>query len=159
MPSEPAPSMQCGQSTGCSEGRLGDCLARAGRREILSAMSQKNYLLANQPSELERLQLQSRVWEPSGRQLLTERGGGLEEPIRVVGACIAEGAAPFIDRLRVRFEGGVNGRLHPFQVGAGGLLDHLTSSLRNARGNRRSVPPSLPTSNRMTLPSALAGFI
>ena len=34
------------------------------------------YLLADQPSELERLQLQSRVWEPSGRQLLTNIGDG-----------------------------------------------------------------------------------
>lgn len=37
------------------------------------------YLLAGQVSELERLQLQSRVWEPSGRRLLEEigdRGGG-----------------------------------------------------------------------------------
>jgi SAM-dependent methyltransferase len=39
-------------------------------------MSQEDYLLANQPSELERLQLQSRVWEPSGRQLLTMVGDG-----------------------------------------------------------------------------------
>src|SRR5919108_2611247 len=34
------------------------------------------YLLAGQASELERLQLQSRVWEPSGRQLLEEIGEG-----------------------------------------------------------------------------------
>ena len=42
-------------------------------------MSHEEYLLADQPSELERLQLQSRVWEPSGRQLLTKvgRGSGL----------------------------------------------------------------------------------
>jgi SAM-dependent methyltransferase len=39
-------------------------------------MSQENYLLANQPSELDRLRLQSLVWEPSGRQLLSELGGG-----------------------------------------------------------------------------------
>ena len=39
-------------------------------------MSQEEYLLANQPSELERLQLQSRVWEPSGRQLLSKVGSG-----------------------------------------------------------------------------------
>jgi SAM-dependent methyltransferase len=44
--------------------------------EILRGMSQENYLLANQPSELERLQLQSRVWEPSGRQLLSKLGDG-----------------------------------------------------------------------------------
>jgi len=34
------------------------------------------YLLANQPSELERLQLQSRVWEPCGRDLLLKVGPG-----------------------------------------------------------------------------------
>ena len=39
-------------------------------------MSRENYLLANQPSELERLQLQSRVWEPAGRQLLSKLDGG-----------------------------------------------------------------------------------
>jgi SAM-dependent methyltransferase len=37
-------------------------------------MSSREYLLADQPSELERLQLQSRVWEPSGRRLLDEIG-------------------------------------------------------------------------------------
>ena len=39
-------------------------------------MSREQYLLADQPSELERLQLQSRVWEPSGRQLLAKLGDG-----------------------------------------------------------------------------------
>jgi SAM-dependent methyltransferase len=39
-------------------------------------MSQEDYLLADQPSELERLQLQSRVWEPAGRQLLSNLDGG-----------------------------------------------------------------------------------
>ncbi len=39
-------------------------------------MSQGEYLLADQPSELERLQLQSRVWEPAGRQLLASLDGG-----------------------------------------------------------------------------------
>jgi SAM-dependent methyltransferase len=34
------------------------------------------YLLAGQASELDRLQLQSRVWEPSGRRLLEEIGKG-----------------------------------------------------------------------------------
>jgi SAM-dependent methyltransferase len=34
------------------------------------------YLLAGQASELERLQLQSRIWEPSGRRLLEEIGAG-----------------------------------------------------------------------------------
>jgi SAM-dependent methyltransferase len=39
-------------------------------------VSSPKYLLADQPSELERLQLQSRVWEPSGRRLLDEIGEG-----------------------------------------------------------------------------------
>ena len=39
-------------------------------------MSASTYLLAGQVSELERLQLQSRVWEPSGRRLLDEIGNG-----------------------------------------------------------------------------------
>ena len=39
-------------------------------------MTSSTYLLAGQASELERLQLQSRVWEPSGRRLLTQIGDG-----------------------------------------------------------------------------------
>jgi SAM-dependent methyltransferase len=39
-------------------------------------MSRDEYLLADQPSELERLQLQSRVWESSGRELLSTIGDG-----------------------------------------------------------------------------------
>jgi ubiquinone/menaquinone biosynthesis C-methylase UbiE len=39
-------------------------------------MPSQTYLLADQPSELGRLQLQSRVWEPSGRRLLDEIGEG-----------------------------------------------------------------------------------
>ena len=39
-------------------------------------MSREDYLLADQPSELERLQLQSRMWESSGRQLLSKLGDG-----------------------------------------------------------------------------------
>jgi SAM-dependent methyltransferase len=35
------------------------------------------YLLAGQVSEVERLQLQSRVWEPAGRRLLDELGDGV----------------------------------------------------------------------------------
>ena len=34
------------------------------------------YLLAGQPTELERLQLQSRVWEPAGRALLAQLPDG-----------------------------------------------------------------------------------
>jgi SAM-dependent methyltransferase len=41
-----------------------------------SAGGSGEYLLAGQASELERLQLQSRVWEPSGRLLLGEIGDG-----------------------------------------------------------------------------------
>jgi hypothetical protein len=39
-------------------------------------MSTSEYLLAGQVSELERLKLQSRVWEPSGRRLLEQIGDG-----------------------------------------------------------------------------------
>jgi SAM-dependent methyltransferase len=39
-------------------------------------MGDDEYLLAGQISELERLQLQSRVWEPSGRRVLEEIGDG-----------------------------------------------------------------------------------
>jgi SAM-dependent methyltransferase len=41
-----------------------------------SAAGSAGYLLAGQASELERLQLQSRIWEPSGRRLLQEIGDG-----------------------------------------------------------------------------------
>jgi SAM-dependent methyltransferase len=39
-------------------------------------MAREEYLLADQPSELQRLQLQSRVWEPAGRELLSKIEGG-----------------------------------------------------------------------------------
>lgn len=39
-------------------------------------LSTGSYLLAGQPTELERLQLQSRVWEPAGRALLAQLPGG-----------------------------------------------------------------------------------
>jgi SAM-dependent methyltransferase len=39
-------------------------------------VSSSEYLLAGQVSELERLNLQSRVWEPAGRRLLEEIGDG-----------------------------------------------------------------------------------
>jgi SAM-dependent methyltransferase len=39
-------------------------------------MPSEAYLLAGQPSELERLQLQARVWEPSGHRVLDEIGEG-----------------------------------------------------------------------------------
>ena len=45
-----------------------------GEAAHTAGMSHESYLLADQPSELERLQLQSRVWEPAGRQLLSMVG-------------------------------------------------------------------------------------
>jgi hypothetical protein len=51
-------------------------LLSQARRKILRGMPQENYLLAKQPSELERLRLQSRVWEPIGRELLSKLGDG-----------------------------------------------------------------------------------
>jgi ubiquinone/menaquinone biosynthesis C-methylase UbiE len=38
--------------------------------------SGSSYLLAGQPTELERIQLQSRVWEPAGRELMARLPGG-----------------------------------------------------------------------------------
>jgi 2-polyprenyl-3-methyl-5-hydroxy-6-metoxy-1,4-benzoquinol methylase len=43
------------------------------------------YLLANQLSELERLQLQSRVWEPAGARLLNVLGDGTDKRVLDVG--------------------------------------------------------------------------
>ena len=51
-------------------------LAPADHRADTGGVSQDEYLLADQPSELERLRLQSRVWEPTGRQLLSKIGSG-----------------------------------------------------------------------------------
>ena len=52
-------------------------------------MAAEEYLLAGQASELERLQLQSRVWEPSGQRLLEAigpgRGRGLDVGCGVLG--------------------------------------------------------------------------
>lgn len=48
-------------------------------------MSSSNYLLADQPTELERLQLQSLVWEPSGRRLLEKIGDGRGKRVLDVG--------------------------------------------------------------------------
>ena len=57
------------------EERAGACPRQRGGR-YCPGISREEYLLADQPSELERLQLQSRVWEPSGRRLLTKVGDG-----------------------------------------------------------------------------------
>jgi SAM-dependent methyltransferase len=59
-----------------SAARLGSPFDPEATREILLGVSREEYLLADQPSELERLQLQSRVWEPSGWQLLAKLGDG-----------------------------------------------------------------------------------
>jgi SAM-dependent methyltransferase len=45
-------------------------------RAAAEAHGDDRYLLAGRTSELERLRLQSLVWEPSGRQLLSKVGGG-----------------------------------------------------------------------------------
>jgi len=50
---------------------MGDC-----EREGGAATSPSSYLLGGQTSELERLRLQSQVWEPAGRRLLGEIGDG-----------------------------------------------------------------------------------
>jgi SAM-dependent methyltransferase len=76
---EKAPGDACRGSAEQGDGGVDDSLhdpALVWRRDTGVAMSQEDYLLADQPSELERLQLQSRVWEPAGRQLLERIGGG-----------------------------------------------------------------------------------
>ena len=60
-------------------------LPAQARRGILRAMSQEDYLLANQPTELERLRLQSLVWEPTGRELLSKVGAGSGGRVQDVG--------------------------------------------------------------------------
>ena len=44
-----------------------------------------SYLLAGQLSEIERLRLQSRVWEPAGERLLTSLGAGSGQRVLEVG--------------------------------------------------------------------------
>lgn len=51
-------------------------MAEQGEDQMSIPTGSAGYLLAGQASELERLQLQSRVWEPSGRRLLEEIGDG-----------------------------------------------------------------------------------
>jgi hypothetical protein len=78
--------MTPGPSTIRPSARLADAVERMRRQNLTNLpvpflregvrMSSQAYLLADQPSELERLQLQSRVWEPSGRRLLHEIGEG-----------------------------------------------------------------------------------
>jgi SAM-dependent methyltransferase len=51
-------------------------MPRAERTGAGDTAGSPAYLLAGQASELERLQLQSRVWEPSGRRLLERIGDG-----------------------------------------------------------------------------------
>jgi ubiquinone/menaquinone biosynthesis C-methylase UbiE len=48
-------------------------------------VSENTYLLAGQASELDRLQLQSRVWEPAGRRLLDKIGEGRGARVLEVG--------------------------------------------------------------------------
>jgi hypothetical protein len=68
-------------------------------------MSSQAYLLADQPSELERLQLQSRLWEPSGRRLLDEIGEGRRPRPRRRVRC--DRVAPIAERVgRARRPGG-----------------------------------------------------
>jgi ubiquinone/menaquinone biosynthesis C-methylase UbiE len=64
------------QLVSVSEHELTSALSFEAFSQGACRLSSRAYLLADQPSELERLQLQSRVWEPSGRRLLDEIGEG-----------------------------------------------------------------------------------
>ena len=68
-------------------------------------MNQNSYLLSNQPTELERLQLQSKVWEPAGRELLSGIDSG-DAPAALDAGCGAMGWL----RLLSEWAGG-NGRV------------------------------------------------
>ena len=57
-----------------AEAQGDDAVRRSSETAAVTGAS--GYLLAGQASELERLQLQSRVWEPSGRRVLEEIGDG-----------------------------------------------------------------------------------
>ena len=70
-------------------------------------MTQGSYLLTDQASELERLQLQSRVWEPAGRRLLEQIGDGSGARALDVG-CGAMGWLRLLSEW-VGPEGGVTG--------------------------------------------------
>jgi SAM-dependent methyltransferase len=59
-------------------------LRPAGRGGDTAGVSEE-YLLRDQPSELQRLQLQSQVWEPAGRQLLSRLGSGSGRRVLDVG--------------------------------------------------------------------------
>jgi SAM-dependent methyltransferase len=64
--------------------RSGEAGSAGGRRTRLGSESSGpviilgavSYLMADRPAELERLQLQSRVWEPAGERLLARIGDG-----------------------------------------------------------------------------------
>ncbi|CAN5877916.1 hypothetical protein BH23ACT12_BH23ACT12_11820 [soil metagenome] len=60
-------------------------------------MTESSYLLAGQATERERLQLQSRVWEPAGQRLLEEIGGGRGRRVLEVG-CGAMGWLRLLSR-------------------------------------------------------------
>jgi SAM-dependent methyltransferase len=69
-------------------GRVGELLAEFFARQALPAGSHstaRGYLLAGHRSELERLQLQSRVWEPAGGTLLERLGDGASGRVLDVG--------------------------------------------------------------------------
>jgi SAM-dependent methyltransferase len=48
-------------------------------------MAHDEYLMAGQASELERLRLQAQVWEPAGRELLTQLGPGSGQRVADIG--------------------------------------------------------------------------
>ena len=72
-------------------------MPRAERTQAGSTGGSPEYLLAGQASELERLQLQSRVWERSGRRLLDRIGDGR-------GTCALEVGCGVLGWLRVLSE-------------------------------------------------------
>ena len=103
----------------------------AERRPADGSGSSAEYLLAGQEPELERLRLQSRVWEPSGRRLLAEIGDG-------DGASALDIGCGALGWLRVLSEWvGTNGRVTGTDVDAALLAAAerlvIEEDLRNVR--------------------------
>ena len=100
-----------------------------------------DYLMAGQLSELDRLQLQARVWEPAGGRLLAELGRGDGRRVVDVGC----GCLGWL-RLLSRWVGG-NGEVVGTDI-AGPLLDAAQDFVRSERlDNVRLVEDDLFASN------------
>jgi hypothetical protein len=91
-----------------------------------------SYLLAGQPTELERLQLQSRVWEPAGRALLAQLPGGSGRRALDLGC----GVLGWLRVLRIGWPAGTRRRIRHRRPDA-----RWRSIVRRGGGSRQRHPP------------------